>query len=161
MKKIAICGHGGAGKGTVSEILRDRCGMRYQYGTSQHAANLVFDVWGKNYYQDAGKCWEDRRNHREMWHRIIIDHNSDDLTKMYREVLETQDILEGVRDDREQRACYKARIVDLWVWVENNRVPPDPTVKYTAEDCDIVILNNGSMGQLVDRVMVFGEFIVN
>ena len=152
---------GGSGKDLVCEIFR-RCGLRYTASTSLMARNLVWDAWGQWHYGTPDECYCDRRNHREKWHQIILDCNEVDPVNFYRYCLEEppQDILCGVRDDKEMRAIKKAKLVDYWIWVDRPGTPVDPTMKFGPEECDWTIENDGTVGDLVEKIEALWEMIL-
>lgn len=159
--KIGICGHGRSGKDTAAEQLAIHTPMRYVAGTSYWARHLVYASISDHgqTYENAEKCWQDRHNHRQVWADIIGEYNRADPVKLYRDCLQDQEFLTGVRWLHEQRAIKDANLVDLWVWIENPRVPVDPTCQITKEDCDIVILNCVGLVQYKDRLKRFANFL--
>lgn len=154
MTRIGIVGNGEAGKDCVAEILRDRLGLRYLKGTSAWAADIVYHqmLADGHTYASVKECWEDRRNHRAYWARVIGEYNREDPVRMYRECLEEQDLLVGLRWRHEFLACQDAGIVDLWLYIERPGTV-DPTNQILPEDCDYTILNNGSLEDLRQNVM--------
>ena len=146
--KIGICGMGRAGKDTAAEFLRDEYGLRYTHGTSRSAAMIVWVAMTKRgiNYDTVDECFDDRRNHRELWAKIIGRHNAGEPTRMYRECLAHQDILTGIRWRNEFAACKAAGICDVWLWISRPGCI-DPTCEIRASDCDVVIRNDGTLDQ--------------
>jgi len=153
--KIAICGPGRHGKDKASEYLASISTLRYTAGTSLFAAGIVYRQWGFPLYDDVRHCFDDRSNHREKWAEIIGKYNADNgVTAIYRECLEFQDILSGLRWKHELLACRNEGIVDLWIWIDaSKRInDPDPTIQYGPDDCDIVVPNNGTLFSFYRRL---------
>lgn len=153
--KLGICGKGRAGKDTAAEFLAVTTGLRYTAGTSFWAKDLVFAWFQINEpgrYRDTQHCWEDRHNNRQLWADIIGDYNRDDPVKLYKDCLENQNFLTGVRWKHEMRAIKQAAIVDCWLWVENPRVPKDVSCQVTMDDCDLVVLNNSDLNTYLERL---------
>jgi hypothetical protein len=158
--RAAISGPGRAGKDSVAEMFRDLSTLRYIGGTSLFAASIVRDKFtppsGRK-YATAQECWEDRHSHREAWAKIIGDSNGSDPVRFYRDCLAEQDILTGVRWRREMLACREAKLVDLWLWVERPGIPADPTQEFTAGECDLTIVNDGTLEDLRKKVERIAE----
>lgn len=156
--KIGICGNGRAGKDTAAELLRDEYGLRYTHGTSRWAAMIVWVEMTKRgfNYDTVQECFDDRHNHRELWAKIIGRHNANDPTRMYRECLEHQDILTGLRWKNEFDACKAARICDVWLFVERPGCE-DSTNQITTADCDFAIRNDGSLDLFKQRLREWFE----
>lgn len=152
--KIGISGPGRCGKDTAAEWLGRHTTMRYKAGTSLWAASMVFDHLQRAdgpRYATKDDCWQDRHNHRMLWAEVIAQYNRDDPVAMYRDCLAEQDILTGVRWRHEFEAINAAGLVDLWVWVERPGVELDLTMQYTADNCDVVVLNTGTLGAFLGR----------
>jgi hypothetical protein len=158
--KIGICGPGRHGKDLASEYLASISTLRYHSGTSLFAANIVFGEWGWMYYSTKEECFADRAKWRDVWKSIILKHNQDNgVTALYRDCLKDQDILSGLRDRDEFFACRADGFVDLWVWIDaSKRIDdPDPTITYTADDCDIVVPNNRSTAEFKKRLFALAS----
>jgi len=146
--KIGICGPGRAGKDTAAEFLRDEFGLRYTHGTSLWAATIVWAEMTKtgHGYDTVAECFEDRHNHRTLWARIIGKHNAADPVRMYRDCLQAQDLLTGIRWKNEFDACRAAGLCDAWIYISRPGTS-DPTCEITAADCDYVIRNHGTLDE--------------
>lgn len=168
--KLAICGpgghgggdNGGCGKGTAAAVLKDSTPLRYVGGTSFCARFIVFKELRRLgiQYPNVAACYSDRRNHRELWAEIIRDYVRDDPPKRYGHWLIDQDILEGIRRRDELLACKEAGLFDLVIWIERPGCD-DPTCEVTADDCDVSILNTGTLSEFYLRVERFGEFLLS
>lgn len=155
--KLGICGPGRCGKDTAAEYLRDKFGLRYTHGTSRWAMNLVWSRMTQMgfSYDTPEECFEDRHNHRNLWKRIIQQHNADDKVRMYRECLAHQDILTGIRLADELWACRQAGLCDTWIWIERPGIEPDPTIEYGPTACDLVIRNDGTLADFHAKLTAF------
>lgn len=156
--KIAICGHGESGKDLAAEMLAEMTPLRYICGTSKYAAEIVWETWGRKtgLWASAEECWLARRDHRVRWAEIIAEYNQADPVQLYRDCLSNQDILTGIRWRNEQKACRLAGIVDLWIWIDR-KVPPDPTMDFGPECCDIILPNNGTKTALKLRLYALSQ----
>lgn len=159
--KIGICGHGRAGKDTAAIELAKHTPLRYAAGTSYWARHIVFDYMkARGYpYTDAHECWMDRHKYRELWAARIGEYNKHDPVQLYRDCLKDQDILTGVRWRHEQKACRAAGLVDLWIWIERPNFYFDPTIEFTAADCDVTILNDGTEAEYLEKLRRFARFL--
>jgi hypothetical protein len=157
--RIAISGPGRSGKDCVSEWLRDHTVLRYVAGTSWYAAPLVYErMTDRGFrYATVEDCWNDRHNYRQIWADVIGTYNSGDPARLYRDCIAKQDLLTGVRWRKEKQACEAAGLVKMWLWVERPGIPEDPTMEYTASECDLVILNDGALEDLYRKLWVFAD----
>jgi len=139
-------------------MLRDCSTLRYIGGTSWFAREWVFNEFhrcgGVRFppYEDSTEYWHDRHRARDFWADAIARFNKDDPIRLYRDCLAEQDILTGVRWRREMLACREAGLVDLWLWVERPGTPVDPTQEFTAGECDLTIVNDGTLDDLRKKV---------
>ena len=153
--KIAICGPGQCGKDAASQWLADNTTLCYHDSTSEAAAGVCFDALRYKYaYADAKEAFDDRRNHREEWAGIIWDYNRPDGLTLYRGMLETNDILNGIRRAGELQALLDAGMLDLTLWIARD-VPRDPSCELVASDCDITVPNDGTLDALFTRLSRF------
>ena len=146
--RIAIVGPGRSGKTTASEWLADHTPLRYVESTSAAAATVVCGHPSlRDRYGSLEECYADRRNHREQWRDIILDYNQPDGLRLYREMIQRNDILDGIRDPRELQACRAAGLVDVVVWIERN-APADRSLGFGPEVADFVVDNTGDFERL-------------
>ena len=148
--RIGICGNGESGKDTVADFIRDKFGLRFSKGTSAWAADIVYREMKDlgHEYPSVKACWDDRRNHRKLWADTIGEYNYGDPIRMYRELLEEQDILQGIRWLHEFEACKAAGLVDAWLYLDRPGTK-DPTNQIRPEHCDFVIVNDGTVMQML------------
>ncbi len=143
--KIMVSGHGGHGKDTVAKFIARHTTLRYVASTSWFAAEKMWQeqVDEKPFFisdfPDVQSWYNARRSCRDFWARWIDKYNINDPSRLYRECLESQDILTGVRRTREFEAARP--LVDSAIWVEMPGGDFDPTQEYGAEKCDYIIQN--------------------
>lgn len=148
MIRISICGHGRCGKDTAAEYLSTITPLRYVAGTSYWARHIVFSrlPWYlRLWYWTPERAWKHRHKRRMFWAKCIGEYNRDDPVKLYRDCLADQEILTGIRWKSEQAACRRAGIADLWVWIDRPGITIDPTMTFGQEDCDVAIVNDGTL----------------
>ena len=154
--KIGICGDGRSGKDTAAEFLRDEFGLRYTHGTSRWAASLVWanlNNRGFN-YQTLDDCYAERHKYRKKWADIIGAFNASEPTRMYRNCLQNQDVLVGIRWRSEFLACRAANLCDAWLYISRPGTS-DPTNEITPADCDYVIRNDGTLDQFREKLRLW------
>lgn len=154
---IGILGPGFSGKGTSSNYLSLKYGLKYDKSTSEYMAEIVFQEMKKAGYQylTAIDCWRDRRNHREFWFKTIDAYDRGDGSRVVREIMETQEILDGLRRKRDLEASRS--LCDCWIYIDRPGYS-DPTNEITPEMCDHAILNDGTVEDLyakLDDLMVY------
>lgn len=144
--KIMITGHAGHGKDTFCEML----GLNF---VSSSWAALEMVIWPQlgECYESKEDCFEDRKNFRAMWHRLITEYNTPDLTRLTKEIFKVNDIYCGIRNDVEFFAAKDEGLFDLSIWIDaSNRLPAEPYAsnKMKSEYCDFVVDNNGTISEL-------------
>lgn len=152
--KLMVMGHGGHGKDTVCEILRDQYGFTF---TSSSRAALSHAIWPAMapYYDCLDDCFEDRRNWRDLWNQLIRRYTFDDPSLLAKRIFERSDIYCGIRSDVEFKAAWDDPLFDCAVWVDaSKRLPPEPasSIQVTIDMADHVVDNNGTKEQLIDNV---------
>jgi hypothetical protein len=98
-----------------------------------------------------GPPGEDPEATRLKWYHYLNEFRKDDPARLIRLVLETSDFVCGVRDSQELLAARDQGLLDLIVWVDNPRVPDDPTVTFTRADADIIIRNDDTIPVYLER----------
>lgn len=152
--KLAILGHGRAGKDTAGGWLGLFTELRYVGSTSRVICPLIARERGIS----IREAWANRHNERMFWYEWANNYRKDDPAKIAKECLKEGDIVVGLRADYELEACRRADLFDLIVWVENPRVAPDPTVTFAAKDCDIVIVNDGDHSEFYGKLASLARF---
>lgn len=152
MKRILIVGHGRAGKDVALEYLASITGLRNAGTTSLYLAKYVATDLGVT----PEVAYATRHADRDVWYRVGRQIRENNPGVLLREALLHGEMTGGLRDAEE---CVVARdIVDLIVWVENNRVAPDPTVMFGPEVADVVIENHGTMDEYRLRLRRLAAF---
>lgn len=151
--KIFVIGHGRHGKDTVGDVIRDMTGLTFR-SSSMFCAEHVVTPWLEKLgitYDSLEECYEDRVNHRVEWYNSIRAYNEGDESRLSSAIFAEYDMYVGIRSRVEFLASK--HLSDLSIWVEaGERVPQvDPTCKILATDCDIIIDNNGTEEELVEK----------
>jgi hypothetical protein len=151
--KIFVIGHGRHGKDTVGEVIRDMTGLTFE-SSSMFCAEHVVTPWLEKLgitYNSLEECYDDRINHRVEWYNAIRSFNQGDEARLSAAIFAEYDMYVGIRSRVEFLAAK--HLSDLSIWVEaGQRVPQvDPTCKILATDCDIILDNNGTKRELVEK----------
>ncbi len=152
-KKLLIVGQGRAGKDTAGDYLAGVTNLKFAGTTSKYLCKYVAKVLGVS----EEEAYADRHNNRMFWFDLGNKIREKDPLKLINEAFADGDITGGIRDKAEIDAVQKRGDI-LIVWIENNRVPIDPTVKFGKEDCDIIIENNGSIHEFCEKLHKFAKF---
>lgn len=150
--KLLILGHGGHGKDTIAEFLNQGFGITFKSSSKAASEKVVFPALKKVYgYKTATECFDDRRNHREEWKRLIADYNTPDKGRLCREILSEVDCYDGMRCELEYEATRN--LFDVIIWVDaSERVGSDPTMTIKRQPYMACIDNNGSIGDTYRQV---------
>jgi len=155
--QIVICGHGRCGKDTASQWFMEHTRLRFHESTSEAAAQLCYQRLREKYgYYSVEQAFEDRHNHRKEWAEIIWAYNEPDGLTLYRDMLEANDILNGVRKASELEALRTHLLVDLVIWIDRD-VPNDPSLEMDSSVADIIIDNNGTLADLHQKLSRFAR----
>jgi len=140
--KLALCGPGRCGKDTAASWFAENTQLKYQQSTSQAAAEICFKALRKKYgYKIVQDAFAARHEHRQEWADIIWRYNEPDGLTLYREMIKTNDILNGIRKTSELYACKEAGLINLSIWVDRPGRAELGSMSLGVEDCDIVIPN--------------------
>ena len=156
-KTIMFVGHGRAGKDTACEHLAFVTGLRFAGTTSKYLAEYVAAKLGLPVDVAYARRHESNEM-RNFWYNCGNELRENGPTTLIRKALEHGEITGGVRDYEEIVAAREENLIDIIVWVDNNRVPEDPTVKFTQRECDLVIPNHWSLDEFYRRIVRFAEF---
>lgn len=148
---LLVIGHGGHGKDTFCEILRDDHGLGFVSSSHAAAKHAVFPVLREKYgYETVDECLADRHNHRAEWKRLIKQYNTPNLTRLADQIYSECDTYCGLRD-RDEFNAIVAKYNPQIIWVDaSERKPPEPadSMELTEADAHIVINNNGAKSDL-------------
>jgi hypothetical protein len=157
---ICIAGAGRSGKDYASKWLNDNTRWTFTKSTSMHCADYVYTRMrcrGIN-YPSIQECYGDRINHRPFWDQCIRDYNSEDPCRMYREMIEEgQTIIQRCCKPDEVDALRAAKLVDLFVWIDRDNLPPDSSQAFDAKYCDLSIYNPVTYNDLIIPGPTFEE----
>lgn len=150
-------GEGRAGKDTACDFLAQITTLRNAGTTSKYLAKYVAEKLGVS-QEEAYATRHQSDDMRMLWYHTGNEVRTAGPTTLAREALKHGEITGGLRDLDEIIACRRERVVDLIVWVENNRVKKDPTVMFTSAEADIVIENNWGLEEFYERLTRFAKF---
>jgi hypothetical protein len=162
--KLLIIGSARWGKDSMAEILADNFGLKFK-SSSQAAADIfIYDELKEKYdYKTSEECFEDRVNHRAEWYNMICGYNINDKAKLAKGILEITDCYVGMRDRCEISECINQGIFDLIIWVDaSERLPLEDSSSFNIDKscADVILDNNGTYEQFVDRVIRFGKVLI-
>ncbi len=154
IKRLLLVGYGRAGKDCGLEMLSTMTGLRNAGCTSLYLAKYVAREL------DIGEmeAFQTRHEHRNEWYRIGNELRRDDPGILLREALANGELTGGVRDREEVVTARQDGLVDLIIWIQNDRVPVDPTVKFGPEHCDLIVQNNGTLDEYCERLRRLAAF---
>ncbi len=141
IKRLLITGWGRVGKDEAGAFLGRITALRYAGSTSWAALPLMAEHLGLH----PQLAWETRRARREEWKAACDGFRLHDQTLLVRRALETGEICAGLRDIVELQAVKEARLVDKILWITRPGTPKDPTVTFSEDDTDEIILNDGDL----------------
>ena len=152
--KIIICGHGGHGKTTLARHL----GLPYTDSTKIALEAIIWASWGLMEYDTMSDCYEDRRNQRARWQRTIAEFNHKDRARFGRLVFGYCNIYAGCRDQCEFNAMKAANAFDVSIFVDaSERLPLEQGMTVTPDMCGIVVGNNGTLKEFMEKVDMLRE----
>lgn len=143
-----LVGHGRAGKDCAGEYLESVTHMKFAGTTSKFLAKYVAQRLGR----DEADVYATRHQDRQLWFDIGNELRRDNPGLLIHEALAVGDITGGIRDIEEIVYARESGVADLIIWIENNRVPKDPTVKFTSREADIIIENNWDLPEFYMRL---------
>lgn len=161
--KLLILGHARHGKDTFAEILNEQFGLKFKSSSVAASEIFLYDALKDKYgYSTPEECFEDRVNHRQEWHEMIVEFNKDDRARLAKEILKDADCYVGMRSGLEIEECVKQGLFDLIVWVDaSDRLPLEPSTSFNIDEsyADIIVPNNGTYEEFEARVHRIGEVL--
>jgi dephospho-CoA kinase len=161
--KLLVLGHMRHGKDTFAEILNEQFGLRFKSSSVAASEIFIYDALKDKYgYKSPKECFEDRINHRQEWHEMIVEYNKDDKARLAKVILKEADCYVGMRSGLEIEECIRQGLFDLIVWVDaSKRLPPEPSTSFNIDQsyADIIVDNNGTYEEFVARVHRIGKVL--
>jgi len=153
---ILIIGHMRHGKTTVAEMLEEEYGLSFKDSSMACAEIFIYDELKEKYgYETFEECYEDRKQHRPEWFKMICDYNEPDKARLGKEILKRADMYVGMRSDDELQECKKQNIFDLIVGVYRPNLPEEPESSFDInmwKHCDVIVPNDGSLKELRKKI---------
>lgn len=161
--RLCIVGSARWGKDSLAEILYQKFGLKYISSSQACADIFIYDNLKEKYgYKTSEECFNDRVNHRKEWYELICDYNKEDKARLAKEILKYNNAYVGMRDSAEIKECLKQGLFDLVIWVDaSKRLPKEDSSSFniTEADADIIIENNGTYEEFVEKALRLGSFL--
>ena len=154
--KFLIIGHMRHGKTTVAEMLLDEYKLTFKDSSLASAEIFIYDELKEKYgYTSFEECYEDRKQHRPEWFKLICDFNVPDKARLGKEILKRANTYVGMRSNDELQQCKNENLFDYVIGVYNPRLPLEPESSFDIdmwEECDCLIPNAGSLVDLRKKI---------
>ena len=165
LPKLLICGLGEHGKDEATSYLCKTYGFNAESSSHAAARIFIYDTLKSTFnYKSVEKCFEDRRNHRELWDRLICLYNRTDKAALAKDIMKDNQIYCGMRDKEELYECLDTGVFDYAIWVDASErvdyIESSDSVNIDASMFKMHINNNGTKEQLyaaLDGLMEFLE----
>ena len=103
--KILILGHGRHGKDTFADMLAKLLEIKLIASSEFCAEHVVWPVMEhvsrSKGYENWLDCYNDRANHRPLWHEIIKEYNEPDKARLAKEIVQQSSGYIGLRCEHE------------------------------------------------------------
>lgn len=150
-------GMGRAGKDTACEYLAEITTLRNAGTTSKYLAEYVAQKKGLPVEVAYARRHESDET-RKFWYDAGNELREEGPTTLIRRALAHGEITGGVRAYDEIVAARSEGLIDIIVWVANDRVATDDTVMFTERECDLVIPNHWGLDEFYYRIVRFARF---
>ena len=113
-------------------------------------------------YKTKEECYNDRVNKRELWHDLIKQYNSQDKSRLAKDIIAKNDCYVGMRSKEEFDECVKQGIFTHYIWVDafERKEPEDVTSctlrreHFLETKGAILLTNNLSLKELHNKLDV-------
>jgi hypothetical protein len=154
MRRLLIVGPSRAGKDTACAYLARVTELRFAGSTSLYLARYVAAHLGVS----EEEAYRTRHLNRNLWHRIGNRVRKQDPGLLIRASLAHAEIAGGIRHLAELEVCRKEQLVDLIVWIANERARRDSTLEFDERACDIVVPNHWTVEEFHCRLLRLARF---
>ena len=159
--RLLIIGNARHGKDTFAEILHEEFGLKYKSSSVAASEIFLYDALKEKYgYKSPDECFEDRVNHRQEWHEMIVEYNKEDRARLAKDILKEADCYVGMRSGAEIEECVRQGLFDLIIWVDaSERLPEEGRESFNIDKsyADVIIPNNGTYEEFRNRVIRIGK----
>ncbi len=138
---IGFCGHSRCGKDTAAEYLCYLTDM--QYGGSNSSVVAKYIAWGLG--ADTDVVWQKRHQNAAYWRKWLDTFRGTDYSRVNRMLLSNGDVSVGTRGREELCTSRRKGVIDIAVWIDRPGIAIDPTLEYSAGDCDLSVVNGGTI----------------
>lgn len=161
-KRVLFVGHGRHGKDTACETLAQATGWKNAGTTSVYLTELVVaELRRVGIYARPEDAYAERHQNRDLWRRVGDEARSQNQAFLVKAALCCGQITGGCRDWPEICAVRAESLVDLIVWVDaSKRLPLDPTMSFGPEQADLIVDNNGSIGDFKLHIQRLGAALL-
>lgn len=166
--KLIVIGHGRSGKDTFCRMLTEEFRVSFK-SSSKFIAEKLFPIinqrvgqegYPKQEYKTVKECYKDRHNFRPLWFDLISEYNSQDPTRLTREILLEHDIYCGLRNKDE---LDKNNPLALTLWIDatgrSEYNEPESSMTVTEMDSDLTVYNQTSLKELRSQAVLLGTVI--
>lgn len=155
IRPLCVVGMGRSGKDESAKLIR-HAGPRFkdnseQLGYAGSTSKLIYHLVAEDLQIEPEVAYQDRHQHRVFWYEWCNGFREHDPSLLAKMALADGDLVVGLRDFLELEAVRRYNLADMIYWVDNPRVPVDPTVAFGPEDCDVSIVNGGSRTELLAK----------
>lgn len=161
---VILTGYNEHGKDEACKLLGEM-GLTSISSSWYACQKFIFDTLKEDFgYTTAQECYDDRKDKRDLWFRLIREYNDDCLTRLADEIFEDGfDIYNGLRN-REEFDAIKQKYPDLLViWIDaSERKPAESpeSMDLSIEDAHLFIDNNGNINDLHGHVRTIYELLI-
>jgi hypothetical protein len=161
---ILILGHMRHGKTTMANMLFDEYGLTFKDSSEASAEIFIYNELKNKYgYKNFEECFNDRKQHRPEWFKMICDFNTPDKSKLGKEILKRANMYVGMRSNDELQKCVEEGIFDLVIGIYRSIFPLEPNTSFDIniwETCDIIIPNDGNLNDLKNRILKLKKLFI-
>lgn len=169
--KIYILGRGAAqrdttnpelnnstGKDYAAEYLKDKLGLSFESSSYFACKHFLYDKFKEEFgYETIEECYEDRHSEgmRQRWFEEIKKLNSKDFTFLSSKIFNKHSIYVGLRSLNELKASLRIWPDAIAIWIDASsrcQLEGNESCDITADDCHIVIPNNGTLEEFEERL---------
>ncbi len=161
---VILMGYGDCGKGTACKFLMNELGVSSISSSFLACKLFMFEKLKDQFgYKTEQECYDDRRNYRAIWYNEIRAFNDEDLCALGKILFANYTIYDGIRNKEEFYALKEQGLFDLAIWIDSSeRIENESadSMSLSKEDADIVLLNNGTEKEFLERILRLFKLII-